>query len=149
MYCTVLKSAKKHVDLSYFGLQLFCQLSKKPGKENNQIIKVHQFQKSPTVQDAHKMASPMGSDEKCGYDIFLKMAQHTEALCLREAMNRTVLGLFLMNCMEATGYLKDPAQSERVFFARLALEFYNVILSNNHSISFLIPSQHQDVELKK
>ena len=99
-------------------------------------------------------SSPYGDASKLGYDIFLNMVKHTDMLSFEDKINRIVLGVFLMNCMESTGYL-DPTNTtltERIYFSRLALEFYNVILSNNHSISFLVPPNEGDddnVELKK
>ena len=94
---------------------------------------------------------PFGDASKCGYDIFLNMVKHTDELSFEDNINRIMLGVFLLNCMESTGYLdlSNITFAERVFFSRLALEFYNVILSNNHSISFLIPNKEEEAEPKR
>ena len=78
------------------------------------------------------------------------MVQHTDKLSVMEQVKRTMHGIFLMNCLETTGYLKgDTNMEERVFFSRLALTLYNIILSNNHSVSFLILNMDKnDVDLK-
>ena len=86
------------------------------------------------------------------FTVFLNMVKHTTEITQKEFVSRVTLGVFLLNCLEATGFLKEDSNfQERIFFARLALEFYQVILSNNHSISFMVPTEECDenVELKK
>ena len=102
---------------------------------------------------SEEKATPFGRPEKQGYDIFLNMVKHTDSLSFKEAMKRLTTAVFLMNCMESVGYLKDSNLKERMFFARLVHDVYNIILSNNHSISFLAgKSSHNEddvSELKK
>lgn len=107
---------------------------------------------SSDISNSTSSSIPCGGDSsKCGYDIFLNMVKHLDALSFEENMNRIMLGVFLMNCMESTGYLDTSSitLAERVYFSRLVLEFYNVILSNNHSISFLIPNKEEGAEPKR
>ena len=86
------------------------------------------------------------------FTVFLNMVKHTTEITQKEFVSRVTLGVFLLNCLESTGFLgEDSSFQEKVFFARLALEFYHVILSNNHSVSFMVPTEECDenVELKK
>ena len=115
-----------------------CQNSKRP------------IPKAGCEKDVRIVVSPTGLPEKRGYDVMLRMVQHTDDLSFEETMRRLVTAIFLVNCMECVGYLPpDTTLLERVFFARLAFDIYNIFLSNNHSVSFLADAKNTNAELKR
>ena len=111
----------------------------------NQTPDFFRLQFGSRVSATSEERVPTSDPSKRGYDILLNMVMHLEGLSLTDRVQHIVMGVFLMNCLEAIGYMPpetDPV--ERVFYARLLSDIYNVILSNNHSISYLEVQDRED-----
>ena len=92
-----------------------------------------------------------------GYDIYFNMVNHISHLSNQEILERIVISVFLLNCLEATSYFRNASNSnvenggqgktttrkDRIMFAGLILQAYCIILSNVHSLSEMDSSKTQ------
>merc|ERR1712012_1545989 len=75
------------------------------------------------------------------------MVTHNKQMSVYDIFERIVMSVFLLNCLEATGYFKpDPFKEgekdskeenileKRIMFTGLIFHAYSVILPNNHSV---------------
>lgn len=103
------------------------------------------FQRLPPLQpsDAGTDAFlPVGDPRMDGYDILLNLLPHLDSLgTVSRLMERAQTAVFLLNCLEATGYFEGRGRhpDDRVRFARLLLHTFSVALTNNHSVSEVSP----------
>jgi hypothetical protein len=96
-----------------------------------------------------KTECPVGQNEFEGYDIYFNMVTHITETSIQEIFKRIIASIFLLNCLESTGYFKENLQCndepsindekevlyERILFSGLLFHAYSVILSNVHSVS--------------
>ena len=107
--------------------------------------------------NSSKSQPTIGRNEFDGYDIYFNMVTHISHLSNREILERIVISVFLLNCLEATSYFRDASNSilenggqgklttreDRIMFAGLIFQAYCILLSNVHSLSEMDSSKTQ------
>ena len=104
-----------------------------------------------------KSQPTIGLSEFDGYDIYFNMVTHIANLSNQEILERIVISVFLLNCLESTSYFRDASNSilenggqgnittreDRIIFAGLIFQAYCILLSNVHSLSEMDSSKTQ------
>ena len=96
-----------------------------------------------------KTECPVGQIEFEGYDVYFNMVTHITQISIQEIFERIISSIFLLNCLESTGYFKESLElseepslndekevlRERIIFSGLLFHAYSVIMSNVHAVS--------------
>ena len=104
-----------------------------------------------------KSQPTIGLSEFDGYDIYFNMVTHIAHLSNQEILERIVISVFLLNCLEATSYFHNASNSisengvqgkittreDRIMFAGFIFQAYCILLSNVHSLSEMDSSKTQ------
>ena len=108
-------------------------------------------------KNSSKSQATIGLSKFDGYDIYFNMVTHISHLSNEEILERIVISVFLLNCLEATSYFRNAPNSilenggqgqlttreDRIMFAGLIFQAYCILLSNVHSLSEMDSSKTQ------
>ena len=108
-------------------------------------------------KNSSKSRPTIGLSKLDGYDIYFNMVTHISHLSNQEILERIVISVFLLNCLEATSYFRNASNSnlenggqekittreDRIVFAGLIFQAYCILLSNVHSLSEMESSKTQ------
>ena len=118
-------------------------------KENNNDNDNHSILFKLNESNDSKLQATTDLEEFDGYDVYFNMVTHISHLSNYELFERIIKSVFLLNCLEATSFFRNDADSgfepcqaepnieERVLFAGFLFQAYCTILTNCHSISEL------------